>query len=128
MRLGDKLKSTIAACKDADRVAQELKHQQALEHRRRDRAKILEWLRDWKTDTIHAIENGHWPKPVRIPHYVNFPSTGSIGDTKHPHHDLLLPFLSWAQEEGLEILIQPHLPDWPESRKESRWEISVRSV
>jgi hypothetical protein len=125
MRLGDKLKSTIAAREEAARVAAERKRREAEEKTRRERAKILEWLRDWKTDTIHAIENGHEPVSVRIPRYVSDYSTGSIGNTKHPHHDLLLPFLDWAKEEGLDLRI---LPNHDGGGMESWWEISVRSA
>jgi len=125
MRLGDKLKSTIAAREEAARVEAELKRRREDEKSRRERAKILEWLRDWKTDTIHAIENGHEPVSVRIPRYVNDYSTGSIGSTKHPHHDLLLPFLSWAQEEGLDLRI---LSNHDGGGMESWWEISVKSA
>ena len=119
MRLGDKLKSTIAAREEAARVAEELKRRQAEEKTRRERAKILEWLRDWKTDTIHAIENGHEPVPVRIPRYVGIVS---IGNTRHPHHDLLRPFLDWAKEEGLDLRI---LPNHDGGGMESWWEICV---
>jgi len=125
MRLGDKLKSTIAAREEAARVAAERKRREAEEKTRRERAKILEWLRDWKTDVIHAIETGHEPRPVRIPRYVSDYSTGSIGNTKHPHYDLLLPFLDWAKEEGLDLLI---LDNWDGGGMESWWEISVKSA
>lgn len=125
MRLGDKLKSTIAAREEAARVAAERRRREAEDKTRRERAKLLEWLRDWKQDTISAIENGHEPKFVRIPRYVSDCTTGSIGTTKHPHHDLLLPFLDWAKEEGLDLLI---LNNWDNSGMESWWEISVKSA
>jgi len=124
MRLGDKLKGTVAAREEAARVEAERKRREAEEKTRRERAKILEWLRDWKNVTIHAIETGHEPKPVRIPRYVNDYSTGSIGLPKHPHHDLLLPFLDWAKDEGLDLRI---LPNHDGGGMESWWEISVRS-
>ena len=124
MRLGDKLKSTISAREEAARVAEEEKRRQADAKNRRERAKILEWLRDWKGDVIHAIENGHEPKPFRLPEYVNDYSTGSIGLPKHPHHDLILPFREWAATEGLELRIKDN---WDSGGMESWWEISVVS-
>lgn len=125
MRLGDKLKNTIAAREEAARVEADRKRREAEEKTRRERAKILEWLRDWKTDTIHAIETGHEPKPVRIPRYVGDYSTGSIGLPRHPHHDLFLPFLDWAKEEGLDLVI---LDNHDGGAMESWWEISVKSA
>ena len=125
MRLGDKLKSTIAAREEAARMAEEEKRRQADAKNRRERAKILEWLRDWKGDVIHAIENGHEPKPFRLPEYVNDYSTGSIGLPKHPHHDLILPFQEWAATEGLELRITDN---WDGGGMESWWEIGVRSL
>ena len=124
MRLGDKLKSTISARDVAARVAEEEKRRQADEKNLRERAKILEWLRDWKTDVIHIIETGYEPSPVRIPRYVNDYSSGSIGNTKHPHHDLILPFREWAATEGLELRIKDN---WDSGGMESWWEISVVS-
>jgi hypothetical protein len=125
MRLGNKLKSTIAAREVAARVAEEEKRRRADEKNLRERAKILEWLRDWKTDVIHIIETGYEPSPVKIPRYVNDYSTGSIGNIKHPHHDLILPFREWATAEGLELRITDNCDG---VGMESWWEISVRSA
>lgn len=125
MRLGDKLKNTISAREEAVRVAEEEKRRQADEKSRRERAKILDWLGDWKNDIIYAIDNGHEPKFVRLPRYVNDYSTGSIGLPKHLHHDLILPFQEWATAEGLELVINDA---WDGGGMESWWEIGVRSL
>lgn len=125
MRLGDKLKSTISAREEAARVAEEDKRRQADEKNHRERAKILDWLRAWKSDTVLTINNGHEPKSIRLPRYVNDYSTGSIGLPKHPHHDLILPFQEWATAEGLELRITDN---WDGGGMESWWEISVRSA
>lgn len=124
MRLGDKLKSNIAAREEAARVAEEIKRRQADEKIQRDRAKILGWLQEWQGDVVDYITAGHEPRPERLPRYVNDYSTGSIGLPKHPHHDLILPFREWAATEGLELRIKDN---WDSGGMESWWEISVVS-
>jgi hypothetical protein len=124
MRLGDKLKNTISAREEAARLAEEEKRRREDEKNRRERAKIVEWLRDWKSDTISAIEKGHEPLSVPLPRYVNDYSTGSIGLPKHPHHDLILPFMDWALAEGLELCV---VSNHDGGGMESWWEISVRA-
>ena len=57
--------------------------------------------------------------------YVDTPGVLRLGDTKHPHHDLLLPFLDWAKEEGLVLRIHPNHDG---GGMESWWEITVKSA
>lgn len=125
MRLGDKLKSTIAAREEAARVAEERKRRETEEKTRRERGKIKCWLEDWRLLVTGIIIKGGEPKPIRLPRFVCWYDTGSIADARHPHHDLLEPFRDWAEDEGLEVMI---VTNWDGGSMDSWWEITVKSA
>jgi hypothetical protein len=124
MRLGDKLKSTIAAREEAARVEAELKRRREDEKSHRERARIIEWLDSWKRDVCDTITVGKEPKPVRIPRDVSNYSTGPINLPKHPHHDLLRAYEEWAVAEGMELCV---VSNHDGGGMESWWEIAVRA-
>lgn len=124
MRLGDKLKQSIADAERKRLDAEERANRAAREKAERERKAMYDALMAVRETIISSIEDGNIPKPIKLNKNIfGYGSGLPIANTQHPAHYIFQEVLfDWAWHEGLSVQV---VSNHDGMGMESWWEIKV---